>query len=200
MLSAARIICSILFGSSKKSLNLSPAAPSTFCVSCAATFDARHRSVFRNVADFIHLDAGVSRERGFQLFEREKLGDCAGLSAQSPNLSQQLKTALAGDTSIKVNEIRYVAEDASVAGIKVAAQLTQKVLGAAGDKFKDFFEDPNKMLQMILAAESMRSGGGGLAADGRTGIRTRWRGTRVRPGQWWRIGWRGNWWWRNRRE
>src|SRR5216683_530173 len=37
MLSAARIICSILFGSSKKSLNLSPAAPSTFCVSCAAT-------------------------------------------------------------------------------------------------------------------------------------------------------------------
>src|SRR5260370_387900 len=37
MLSAARIICSILFGSSKKSLNFSPAAPSTFCVSCAAT-------------------------------------------------------------------------------------------------------------------------------------------------------------------
>src|SRR5229473_794148 len=37
MLSAARIICSILLGSSKKSLNLSPAAPSTFCVSCAAT-------------------------------------------------------------------------------------------------------------------------------------------------------------------
>src|SRR5467141_2314831 len=37
ILSAARIICSILFGSSKKSLNLSPAAPSTFCVSCAAT-------------------------------------------------------------------------------------------------------------------------------------------------------------------
>src|SRR6266480_3454770 len=37
ILSAARIICSILLGSSKKSLNLSPAAPSTFCVSCAAT-------------------------------------------------------------------------------------------------------------------------------------------------------------------
>src|SRR2546426_3694560 len=55
--------------------------------------------------------------------------------------AEQLKTALAGDTSIKVNEIRYVAEDSSVAGIKVAAQLTQKVLGAAGDKFKDFFED-----------------------------------------------------------
>jgi hypothetical protein len=82
-------------------------------------------------------------------------------NAKPSSLAEQLKTALAGDTSIRVNEIRYVAEDASVAGIKVAAQLTQKVLGAAGDKFRDFFEDPNKMLQMILAAESMRASGGG---------------------------------------
>src|SRR3989475_590367 len=82
-------------------------------------------------------------------------------NAKPSSLAEQLKSALAGDTSIKVNEIRYVAEDSSVAGIKVAAQLTQKVLGAAGEKFRDFFEDPNKMLQMILAAESQRSGGGG---------------------------------------
>jgi hypothetical protein len=89
-------------------------------------------------------------------------------NAKPSSLAEQLKTALAGDTSIKVNEIRYVAEDSSVAGIKVAAQLTQKVLGAAGDKFKDFFEDPNKMLQMILAAESMRAtgGGGGMGGPG----------------------------------
>src|SRR5256885_3337355 len=88
-------------------------------------------------------------------------------NAKPSSLAEQLKTALAGDTSIKVNEIRYVAEDSSVAGIKVAAQLTQKVLGAAGDKFRDFFEDPNKMLQMILAAESMRaSGGGGRGGPG----------------------------------
>ncbi len=87
-------------------------------------------------------------------------------NAKPSSLAEQLKTALAGDTSIKVNEIRYVAEDASVAGIKVAAQLTQKVLGAAGDKFRDFFEDPNKMLQMILAAESMRASGGGGGMGG----------------------------------
>jgi len=90
-------------------------------------------------------------------------------NAKPSSLAEQLKTALAGDTSIKVNEIRYVAEDSSVAGIKVAAQLTQKVLGAAGDKFRDFFEDPNKMLQMILAAESMRAtggGGGGMGGPG----------------------------------
>jgi hypothetical protein len=84
-----------------------------------------------------------------------------GGNAKASALAEQLKSALAGETSIKVNEIRYVAEDSSVAGIKVAAQLTAKVLGAQGDKFKDFFEDPNKLLQMILAAESNRPGGGG---------------------------------------
>ncbi len=82
-------------------------------------------------------------------------------NAKPSSLAEQLKSALAGETSIKVNEIRYVAEDSSVAGIKMAAQLTAKALGAQGEKFKDFFEDPNKLLQMILAAESSRSGGGG---------------------------------------
>jgi len=76
-------------------------------------------------------------------------------------LAEQLKSALSGDHSIKINEIRYVAEDSSVAGIKVAAQLTAKVLGAQGDKFRDFLDDPNKLLQMILAAESNRGPGGG---------------------------------------
>ena len=91
-------------------------------------------------------------------------------TAKPSALAEQLKSALAGETSIKINEIRYVAEDSSVAGIKVAAQLTAKVLGAQGDKFKDFFEDPNKMLQMILAAESSRGGGGGIGGPGGPGV------------------------------
>src|SRR5258707_4422494 len=68
---------------------------------------------------------------------------------------------MAGDPSIRINEIRFVAEDSSVAGIKVAAQLTSKVLGAQGDKFREIFEDPQKLLQLILAAESNRGGSGG---------------------------------------
>jgi hypothetical protein len=94
-------------------------------------------------------------------------------NAKPSSLAEQLKSALAGDTSIKVNEIRYVAEDSSVAGIKVAAQLTAKALGASGDKYRDFFEDPNKLLQMILAAESARgggSGGGGGSGSGGGGF------------------------------
>jgi hypothetical protein len=87
-------------------------------------------------------------------------------NAKPTSLAEQLKAALAGETAIRVNEIRYVAEDSSIAGVKVAAQLTAKVLGAQGDKFKDFLEDPNKLLQMILAAESNRGGGGGGVAGG----------------------------------
>jgi hypothetical protein len=91
-------------------------------------------------------------------------------NAKPSSLAEQLKSAMAGETAIKINEIRFVAEDSSVAGIKVAAQLTAKVLGSAGDKFRDVFEDPNKLLQLILAAESNRglggSGGGGGSGPG----------------------------------
>ncbi len=91
-------------------------------------------------------------------------------SAKKSNLAEQLKVALAGETTIKVNEIRYVAEDASVAGVKIAANLTAKVLGAHGDKFKDFLDDPNRLLQMILAAEGSRGGTGGGPGGGGPGF------------------------------
>ena len=90
-------------------------------------------------------------------------------NAKPSALADQLKSALAGETSIRINEIRFVAEDGSVAGIKVAAQLTSKVLGAQGDKFRDIFEDPNKLLQLILAAESNRGASGGGGGGGGTG-------------------------------
>src|SRR5882762_2813667 len=87
-------------------------------------------------------------------------------NAKPSSLAEQLKTAMAGDPSIRINEIRFVAEDSSVAGIKVAAQLTSKVLGAQGDKFREIFEDPQKLLQLILAAESNRGGSGGRGGGG----------------------------------
>ena len=111
----------------------------------------------------IHFSTAVSQPQ-FARFVRAFPSGNAKPSA----LAEQLKSALGGDTTIKVNEIRYVAEDSSVAGIKVAAQLTAKALGAQGDKFRELFEDPNKMLQMILAAESVRGGGvgGGMGGPG----------------------------------
>ena len=82
-------------------------------------------------------------------------------NSKPASLAEQLKQSLAGETGIRVNEIRYVAEDASVAGAKIAANLTAKVLGAQGDKFRDFLDDPNRLLQMILAAEGSRGNTGG---------------------------------------
>ena len=93
-------------------------------------------------------------------------------NAKPQALAEQLKIALAGDSSIKVNEIRYVAEDSSVAGVKMAAQLTAKVLGAQGDKFRDLLEDPQKMLQLILAAEGTRGPSAGIAGPGTAGFGT----------------------------
>src|ERR1700759_1278089 len=112
----------------------------------------------------IHFGTSTSQAQ----FARFVRGFPSG-NAKPTALAEQLKATLAGDTSIKINEIRYVAEDASVAGIKVAANLTAKVLGATGDKFKDIFDDPNKLLQMILAAESSRGPGGGGSGPGTGG-------------------------------
>src|SRR5215831_365835 len=109
----------------------------------------------------IHFSTGLTQPQ----FARFVRAFPSGNSKPSA-LAEQLKSALGGDTTIKVNEIRYVAEDSSVAGIKVAAQLTAKALGAHGDKFRELFEDPNKMLQMILAAESVRGGGAGGGMGG----------------------------------
>jgi hypothetical protein len=89
---------------------------------------------------------------------------------KSAAFAEQLKAALAGEASIKVNEIRYIAEDSSVAGAKIAANLTARVLGAQGDKFKDFLDDPNRLLQMILAAEGSRGGPGESAGGGGPGF------------------------------
>jgi len=47
-------------------------------------------------------------------------------NAKPSSLAEQLKTALAGDTSIKVNEIRYVAEDSSVAGSRWLPSLRRR--------------------------------------------------------------------------
>jgi hypothetical protein len=116
-------------------------------------------------------------------------------NAKPSSLAEQLKTAMAGDPSIRINEIRFVAEDGSVAGIKVAAQLTSKVLGAQGDKFREIFEDPQKLLQLILAAESNRggSGGGGFGfgpggGGGGAGSGASWSGGTGGSGSLWEAG------------
>jgi hypothetical protein len=86
-------------------------------------------------------------------------------------LAEQLKTALANVPNIRINEIRFVAEDSSKSDALAAGLLTAQTLGADADSMKDWLRDPQKLLQLIAAAEGSRgeSGdgpGGGPGGEG----------------------------------
>src|ERR1700735_1330701 len=70
---------------------------------------------------------------------------------------------------IRVNEIRFVAEDSGFSEARVAATLTAKTLGAAADMIQDWFRPPEKMIQLIAAAEGAHSGSGNQRAPVGTG-------------------------------
>ncbi|MFY9947212.1 MAG: hypothetical protein WA261_17940 [Candidatus Sulfotelmatobacter sp.] len=83
----------------------------------------------------------------------------AGSKAQ--DVSKQIKEALnsAGKQStIKINEVKFVAADPLTGDISVAAQIAAQTLGP---EFKQWLNDPQKLLQLIAAAEGANSGGGG---------------------------------------
>jgi hypothetical protein len=73
-------------------------------------------------------------------------------------LAEQLKAALEGISTIRINEIRFVAEDASMSEARVAGLLTAQTLGADANSMKDWLRDPQKLLQLIAASEGSRSG------------------------------------------
>ena len=65
------------------------------------------------------------------------------------------------NAGIHVNEIRFVAEDAAFSEARMAAQLTVKTLGGDAERVQDWFRSPEKMIQLIAAAEGSRGGPGG---------------------------------------
>ena len=65
------------------------------------------------------------------------------------------------NAGIRVNEIRFIAEDAGFSEARVAATLTAKTLGADADMIQDWFRSPEKMIQLIAAAEGSHGKGGG---------------------------------------
>ena len=82
----------------------------------------------------------------------------AGSKAQ--DVSKQIKEALneAGKQStIKINEVKFVAADPLTGDISVAAQIAAQTLGP---EFKQWLNDPQKLLQLIAAAEGANASGG----------------------------------------
>jgi hypothetical protein len=83
-------------------------------------------------------------------------------------------------SGIRVNEIRFVAEDSGFSEARVAAQLTVKTLGGDAEKVQDWFRSPEKMIQLIAAAEGSHGGPGGGGVGSGPGAGT---GSGTGPGQ-----------------
>lgn len=67
------------------------------------------------------------------------------------------------NSGIRVNEIRFIAEDAGFSEARVAATLTVKTLGADADRIQEWFRSPEKMIQLIAAAEGAHGMSGNSA-------------------------------------
>jgi hypothetical protein len=74
-------------------------------------------------------------------------------------LAEQLKTALQGDPHIHVNEVCFVPADSAVARSTVAQQLAAHTLGLNSQATDELFADPERLLQLIVAAEGSKGGG-----------------------------------------
>jgi PBS lyase HEAT-like repeat len=79
--------------------------------------------------------------------------------SKAQDVVKEIKTTF-GDNkqaTIRINEVKFVAADPSTGEISVAAQIAAQTLGP---EFKEWLNDPQKLLQLIAAAEGSRSGGG----------------------------------------
>lgn len=93
-----------------------------------------------------------------------------GTGAKPAALVEQLKEALQGDPHIHVNEVCFVPADSSIAKSSVAAHITARTLGMDSAAANELFNDPEKLLQLIVAAEGTKGpggpGGGGPGGGG----------------------------------
>jgi len=91
-------------------------------------------------------------------------------SSKPTQLAEQLKVALKGDPSIHVNEVCFVPADSSVAKSTVAAQIAARTIGMNTEQQDALFNSPEKLLQLIVAAEGNKgSGASGGAGSGSGG-------------------------------
>jgi hypothetical protein len=108
----------------------------------------------------LHFSKDVTEEDFVRLVRAFTL---AGSKAQ--DVSRQIKEALGANTAgstIKINEVKFVAADPLTGDVSIAAQIAAQTLGP---EFKQWLNDPQKLLQLIAAAEGANASGG-ASADG----------------------------------
>src|SRR5271155_2207844 len=120
----------------------------------------------RSFAEFLS-NAGVASIGFLPRVQREEFVNLVKCFMETgPNagpLSDRLARHFAdkNNAGIRVNEIRFIAEDAGFSEARVAATLTAKTLGADAERIQDWFRSPEKMIQLIAAAEGSHGGAGG---------------------------------------
>jgi hypothetical protein len=127
----------------------------------------------RSFADFLNA-SGVASIGFLPRVEREEFSNLVKCFMETGPKAGTLSDRLAvhftnrGYSGIRVNEIRFVAEDAGFSDARVAATLTAKTLGADAERIQEWFRSPEKMIQLIAAAEG-EHGGPGVPGTGGSG-------------------------------
>ncbi len=80
--------------------------------------------------------------------------------SKAQDFAKQIKETLGNnkDSSIRINEVKFVAADPATGEYSIAAQLAAQALGP---EFKQWLNDPQKLLQLIAAAQGASSGASG---------------------------------------
>src|SRR6266436_4485264 len=93
--------------------------------------------------------------------------------AKPAELALQLKAALDGAQGIRINEICFVATDSRLKDASMAAQIAAASLGGDQDQFRQWLNDPQKLLELIAAAQGSKDGGvpgPGSGSPGTSGV------------------------------
>ncbi len=80
--------------------------------------------------------------------------------SKAQDFAKQIKESLGDnkDSSIRINEVKFVAADSATGEFSIAAQLAAQSLGP---EFKNWLNDPQKLLQLIAAAQGASVSGAG---------------------------------------
>src|SRR5882672_7543591 len=114
--------------------------------------------------------AGLASIQFFASITEEEIGRFARAfptgKAKPAELALQLKAALTGAQGIRINEICFVATDSRLKEASMAAQIAAASLGGEQDEFRKWLNDPQKLLELIAAAQGSKSGGVAGAGPG----------------------------------
>src|SRR6202167_1226277 len=128
----------------------------------------------RNFADFLNA-SGVASIGFLPRVERQEFSNLVKCFMETGPKAVPLADRLAvyftsrGYSGIRVNEIRFVAEDSGFSDARMAATLTAKTLGADAERIQEWFRSPEKMIQLIAAAEGEHGGPGAPGTGGSGG-------------------------------